>query len=224
MRNRTGNGISSKLLPIALLAAAATVFAQPPLPGLRVEPISGGTVFYVKNTASQPLAAFILELDGYPGGGYVFVHDESSGGPIAPGSEERIQSASMTPGAAPDYMKIEAAIYADGSSAGKPEKVAQLVDHRRVMLETDRGLIGRIEKAKAGGAQKAAAVADLKQWAESIPQPVRRERFRAAGVNQTDTRALIEKTAAQLDAGSFDEVLAGLHAAERALAASKPPL
>jgi len=73
------------------MLAAATAVAQPPLPGLRVEPISGGTVFYVKNTASQPLAAFILELDGYPGGGYVSVHDESSGGPIAPGSGPFLQ-------------------------------------------------------------------------------------------------------------------------------------
>ena len=39
------------------------------------------------------------------------------------------------------------------------------------MLETTRGLIGRIEKAKSAGADKAALMADLKQWAGTIPEP-----------------------------------------------------
>src|SRR5258708_11159927 len=96
--------------------------AQTPLPGLRVEPVSGGTDFYVKNTAAQPLTAFILELDGYPGSSYVLVQDESFAAAVAPGAEQRIQTSNMTPGAVPDYMKLQAAIYADGTSAGKSEK------------------------------------------------------------------------------------------------------
>jgi hypothetical protein len=215
------NSMSLKGLAITLVAALAPAAAQPPLPGLRVEPISGGTVFYVKNTASQPLAAFILELDGYPGSGYVLVQDESSSEPIPPGGEKRIESTNMTPGAVPDYMKLQAAIYADGTSAGKPEKVAQLGEHRRAMLETARGLIGRLDKAKSAGTEKAALIADLRQWAGSIPEPSRRDRFRAVGVNQSDSRNLMERTATQLEARSLDDVLAGLRATERALAASR---
>ena len=214
--------MSLKRMAIALVAALAPAAAQPPLPGLRVEPISGGTVFYVKNNATQPLAAFILELDGYPGSGYVLVEDESSAEPVPPGTEKRIQSTNMTPGAVPDYMKLQAAIYADGSSAGKPEKIAQLIEHRRVMLEATRGLIGRIEKAKSSGTDKSALLADLKQWAGSMPEPARRDRFRAAGVNQSDTRNLVERTAARLETHSLEDVLAGLRTSERALATSKP--
>ena len=83
--------MSLKRLAITLVAALAPAAAQPPLPGLRVEPVSGGTVFYVKNTASQPLTAFILELAGYPGSGYVLVQDESSSEPIPPGEREEHQ-------------------------------------------------------------------------------------------------------------------------------------
>lgn len=212
--------MSIKRLAIALAVALAPAAAQPPLSGLRVEPVSGGTIFYVKNTASQPLTAFILELDGYPGSGYVLVQDESSAEPIPPGGERRINSTNMTPGAVPDYMKLQAAIYADGTSAGKPEKVAQLAEHRRAMLETTRGLIGRVEKAKPGG-DKVALIADLKQWAGSIPEPTRRDRLRSAAINQIDSRNLIERTATRLEAGSLDDALAGLRASERALAASK---
>jgi hypothetical protein len=214
--------MSLKRLAIAVAAALASAAAQTLLPGLRVEPVSGGTVFYVKNTAPQPLTAFILELDGYPGSGYVLVQDESSAEPIPAGSEKRINSTNMTPGAVPEYMKMQAALYADGTSAGKPEKVAQLVEHRRAMLETTRGLIGRIEKAQSAGTQKAVLIGDLKQWAGSIAEPTRRDRFRAAGVNQNDSRNLIERAAARLEAGSAEEALAGLRASERALAASKP--
>lgn len=216
--------MSLKRLAIALVAALAPAAAQPPLPGLRVEPVSGGTVFYVKNTASQPLTAFILELAGYPGSGYVLVQDESSAEPIPPGEEKSINSTNMTPGAVPQYMKLQAALYADGTSAGTPEKIAQLVEHRRAMLETKRGLIGRIEKAKSAGADKAALITDLKQWAGTIPEPSRRDRVRPPGINQIDSRNLIERTAAQLEAGSLDEALAGLRGSERALTANKPPL
>src|SRR5258708_36711 len=191
-----------------VLALAA---AQTPLPALRVEPVSGGTNFYVKNTAAQPLTAFILELDGYPGSSYVLVQDESSTAPIAPGDERRIQTSNMTPGAVPEYRKLQAAIYADGTSAGKPEKVAQLVEHRRVMLETTRGLIARIEKA--------ASAAELRQWSASIPEPERRERTRPAGINVVDSKNLIERIAKQLQSqsGSPGDVLALLRASERGL-------
>src|SRR3979490_2976416 len=105
--------MSVKKLTAALVILVGLSAAQAPLPGLRVEPVSGGTNFYVKNTAAQPLLAFILELDGYPGSSYVLVQDESSAAPIAPGDERRIQTSNVTPGAVPDYMKLQAAIYAD---------------------------------------------------------------------------------------------------------------
>jgi hypothetical protein len=211
--------MSVKKLAATLVMVLPLAASQTPLPGLRVEPVSGGTNFYVKNTAAQPLTAFILALDGYPGSNYVLVQDESSAAPIAPGDEQQIHTSNMTPGAVPDYMKLQAAIYADGTSSGQPEKVAQLLEHRRVMLETTRGLIERLEKATGG--DKAALVAALRQWSSTIPEPERRERTRPAGINQIDSKNLIERTAKQLESGSLDDVRAILRAAARALAVSK---
>jgi hypothetical protein len=211
--------MSVKKIIAALVMGSALAAAQTLLPGLRVEPVSGGTNFYVKNTAAQPLTAFILELDGYPGSHYMLVQDESSGAPIAPGEEQRIHTSNMTPGAVPDYMKLQAAIYADGTSAGQPEKVAQLFEHRRAMLETTRGLMARLEKAT--GTDKAALVAELRQWSASLPEPERRERIRPAGINQMDSKNLIERVAKQLESTSLADVLAGLRASARALAVSK---
>jgi hypothetical protein len=214
--------MSVKKLTTALVMVLTLAAAQTLLPGLRVEPVSGGTNFYVKNTAAQPLIAFILELDGYPGSNYVLVQDESSAAPIAPGDEQRIHTSNMTPGAVPDYMKLQAAIFADGTSAGQPEKVAQLLEHRRAMLDTTRGLIERIEKAtKATGNDSAALVAELRQWSNSIPEPARRERTRPAGINQIDSKNLIERIAKQLESSSLADVLAGLRASGSALAAGK---
>jgi hypothetical protein len=214
--------MSLKKLTVALVMVLAPAAAQTLLPGLRVEPVSGGTNFYVKNTAAQPLTAFILALDGYPGSNYVLVQDESSAAPIAPGEEQRIHTSNMTPGAVPDYMKLQAALYADGTSSGQPEKIAQLLEHRRVMLETTRGLIERLEKGSGGGpGGTAALVAALRQWSGSIPEPERRERTRPAGINQIDSKNLIERIAQQLESSAPGDVLAGLHASARALAVSK---
>ena len=41
----------------ALLVVLAPAAAQSPLPKLRIEPSTGGSVFYIKNTASQPVTA-----------------------------------------------------------------------------------------------------------------------------------------------------------------------
>jgi hypothetical protein len=213
--------MSVKKLAGAILILLPLAAAQTPLPGLRVEPVSGGTNFYVKNTAAQPLTAFILALDGYPGSSYVLVQDESSAAPIGPGGEQLIHTSNMTPGAVPDYMKLQAAIYADGTSSGQPEKVAQLLEHRRVMLETTRGLIQRIEKVSKAAGDKAALIAELRQWSSSIPEPERRERTRPTGINQIDSKNLIERVAKQLESSSPADVLAGLRASERALAVGK---
>jgi hypothetical protein len=192
---------SAFLLP--LLATAAQ------LPELRTEPIGGGSVFFVKNTSPVPLTGYLIELVEYPGSSYSLWQDEISGAPIPPGDEKRIQVTNMTAGAVPDYMKLTAAIFADGSSAGAPEKVSQFIQRRRFVLETTRELIRRLEK----GATKA----ERMQWADSL-QPVGKVRPNAQPViNQAAARSLIVATAETMD-------VATLRASEKALASSKPPL
>jgi len=214
--------MSLKHISAACLMALAASAAQP-LPELRVEPTAGGSVFYVKNGSPEPLTAYLIELVDYPGSYYALWQDEVSA-PIALGAEKRIQIANMTVGAVPDYVKMQAALYADGSSSGIPEKVTQLVERRRFTLQTTRELIGRLEKAQAAGTAKASVIADLKQWAESMQPQGRPNRNSQATINQAAARSLISDTAAGLDAHSIAETLAGLRASERALAASKPAL
>jgi hypothetical protein len=201
------------LAPVLLLPLFATA-AQ--LPELRTEPIGGGTVFFVKNTSSQPLTGYLIELVDYPGSSYSLWQDEITTEPVAPGAEKRIQVTNMTAGAVPDYMKIQAAIYADGSTAGVPEKVTQFIERRKAVLATTRELIGRLEKG--------ATTSDLKQWADSL-QPVGKVKPNSQPViNQAAARSLVSETAAKLASHSVDETLASLRASEKALAASRPPL
>jgi len=138
--------------------------------------------------------------------------------------KKRIQISNMTVGAVPDYVKMQAAIFADGSSSGMPEKVTQLVERRRFTLATTRELIGRLEKAQSAGTAKALVIADLRQWAGSIEPQGRPNRNSQTTINQAAGRSLIADAAAGLDAHSIKEELARLGASEKALAASKPPL
>lgn len=202
--------MSLKTLASVLLLPLFAIAAQ--LPELRTEPIGGGSVFFVKNTSSQPLTAYLIELVNYPGSSYSLWQDEISSEPLAPGAEKRIQVANMTAGAVPDYMKIQAAIYADGSTAGVPEKVAQFIARRKAVLETTRELIRRIEK----GATKAG----LNQWADSLAPVGKVKQNSQPVINQAAARSLIGEIAARLDA----QTLRTLRASEKALAASKPAL
>src|SRR3954466_820834 len=102
----------------SVMLALPAIFAQAPLPDLRVEAAPGGSVFYVRNTSSQPLTAFLIELVNYPGSTFSFWQDDVTATPIPPGGEKRIPVSSMTVGAVPDYVKLQAALYADGSSSG----------------------------------------------------------------------------------------------------------
>ena len=205
--------MSLKTLDLVLLPLVASA-AQ--LPELRTEPIGGGTVFFVKNTSAQPLTGYLIELVDYPGSSYSLWMDEVTGDPVAPGAEKRIQVTNMTAGAVPDYMHLTSAIYADGSTAGAPEKVTQFIERRKAVLATTRELIGRIGK----GATKA----ELKQWADSL-QPVGKVRPNAQPViNQAASRALVNEAAAKLESGSAEGTLAWLRASEKALSASKPAL
>ena len=194
------------------------------LPELRIEATVGASIFHIKNVAPLPLSAYLVELVGYPGSSFTLVQDEITSEPIPGGGEKSLKVTDMTVGAAPEYVKVQAALYADGSSGGAPEKVAQLVEHRRLILQTTRELIGRLEKAGSAGTPKATLLADLKQWSGAMQPPTRRERSSPAGINQAAARRLIEDTAALLDAKSPDEVLTSLRASERSLASSKPAL
>jgi hypothetical protein len=196
-------------LAFALLMPLLATAAQ--LPDLRTEPTGGGSIFIVKNTSAVPLTAYLIELVGYPGSSYSLWTDDVAN-PIPPGAEKRIQVANMTVGAVPDYVKLQAAVFADGSTAGIPEKATQIVERRRSVLETTRELIRRIEK----GATKA----DLTQWAESL-QPVGKVKANSQpAINQAAARSLVNETASKLDGGT----VAKLRAEEKALAASKPSL
>ncbi len=206
---------------VCLMALAAS--AAQPLPELRVEPTAGGSILYIKNGSTEPLTAYLIELVDYPGSYYALWQDEVSA-PLAPGAEQRMQISNMTVGAVPDYVKMQAAIYADGSSSGIPEKVTQLVERRRFTLETTRELIRRLEKAQSAGTEKAAVIAELKQLAGTMQSQGRPDRNSQATINQAAGRSLIAETEAGIDAHSVEETLTGLRASERALAASKPAL
>lgn len=210
---------------IPLLFACPALFAEAPLPALRVEPARQSSILFVKDAPAQPpLTAFLVELVHYPGSYYQLWEDDLITEPIAPGAEKKIPISNMTVGAVPDYVHLTAAIYADGTTAGLSEKVTQLVERRRAMLATTKELIGKLEKAKSAGASAAAAAADLKQQAEALPGLTRSTQNSQPAINQSASKTLTAETAAHLGAQSIDETLSWLRAAESRLAASKPAL
>ena len=209
---------------LGLLLACCAGAAQPPLPELRTEPTAGGSIFHVRNLATVPLTAYLIELVDYPGSYYALWQDDIAATPIPPGGERAIRVANMTVGAVPDYVKLRAALFADGSSAGIPEKVAQLVERRRFTLQTTRELIHRLESAQSAGQDKQAVVADVRQWADSLDPPRKGSHTSQAAVNQAAARSLIADTAAQIESQNVDAAVATLRGNERALAASHPPL
>jgi hypothetical protein len=206
----------------AALLLAIPVFAQMPLPQLRIEPTAGGSVFYIKNNSPEALSAYLIELVDYPGSSYAFWQDETVAEPIPPHGEKRIQVANMTVGAVPDYVKMQAALYASGSTAGVPEKIAQLINRRRVMIETIRQLIGRLEKARAESTPKSDVVAALKQWADTLQPQGKANRTTPAAVNQATARTLIANTAAALDAHSLPDALTVLRTWDGLLSPNTP--
>jgi hypothetical protein len=212
------------LFPIpaaTVLLAVAAIAAEAPLPVLRIEPTTGGSVFFVKNTSAQPLTAYLIELVDYPGSSYSLWVEEITAQPLAPGAEKRIPVTNMTVGAVPDYVKLQAALFADGTSSGVAEKITQLTERRRYLLATTRELITRLEKP---GIASSALIADLKQWSESLQPAGKPKRESQTSINQSAARGLIAGTIAALEKSSIDDTLAHLRASERALAASKPAL
>jgi hypothetical protein len=213
-----------RIVIAAVLAGFVAKAAGPPLPELRVEPTGGGSIFYVRNVASEPLTAFLVELVNYPGSSYSLWQDALGSEAIAPGVEKRIPVTNMTVGAVPDYVKMQAALYADGSSSGSPEKAVQLVERRRRTLETTRELIRRLEKSQAAGTAKATLIADLKNWADTMQPESKENRNSPAAIFQAARRTAVLAAVTRLDAHSIDETLEELRVSESALAASKPTL
>jgi len=210
---------------LSLLMAISATFAaaQAPLPELRVEPALQSSILFVKDAASQPpLTAFLVELIHYPGSYYQLWEDDLLAEPIAPGAEKRIPISNMTVGAVPNYVKLTAAIYADGTSAGEPQKIAQLIERRKALLATTRQLIGFLVNAKASSAS--AAAAGLKQQAEALPGLTRSTQNSQPAINQSAAKTLTAETAAQLGSHSIDETIAWLRGAESRLASSKPAI
>src|SRR6185369_7707063 len=110
------------------------------LPELRVEAAGEGSLIYLRNLERVPLVAWTVELVGYPGSS--FTHTESNPQlAVAPATERSFRVGSKMVGAVPDYMKVTAALYADGGSAGDPTKVNRLIDTQRADLILHNGKI-----------------------------------------------------------------------------------
>ena len=194
-----------------LLAAASAFAADAPVPALRIEPTTGGSIFFVKNTAGQPLTAYLIELVDYPGSSYTLWQDELiAGDPLAPNAERRIPVANMTVGAVPDYVKLRAALYADGTTAGDPTRIAQFIERRKALLATTRELIRRLDSPAP----------DLKPMLETLNTAPKPKRDSQESINQPAIRSLIS-TIEKLPAS---EALSRLRTLERALSTSKPAL
>ena len=193
------------LVLLALFTAAA-------LPDLRIEASDGGSALVVRNTHdSRALTAFLVELVDYPGSSFAFSQDDlaQGGEPLAAGKQRRIPIQNMTVGAAPDYVKMRAAIYADGSTAGSADKVAELLARRKLLLATVREIIARI--------------GDLKPLLESVP--VSNSKVKRAApevVDRASRRALIAEAMEALEKSPMTDVTRKLRDTEAALVSAKP--
>jgi hypothetical protein len=201
-------------LTAAALMALASFAAEAPLPVLRIEPTTGGSVLFIKNTYTQPLTAFMIEMPDYPGSYYVLFQDLLDAETIAPGVELRKPITNMTVGAVPDYVKMQAAVFADGATAGAVEKVTAIVERRKATLATVRELIARVEKGQTA--------ADLKQWSDGLPQIARNKLRSQEAINQAVIRSTIANASRHLTANGAEKCLAQLREIERVLVAGKP--
>jgi hypothetical protein len=134
-----------------LLMAASAAVAQNAAPDVRVEAVDAGSIIYVKNKAAQPLTAFLVELVGYPGSSFFQYQEEAPDG-IAPGVERRMPVKSMLVGAAPDYVKVTAAAFADKSTIGAADKVERLKAARKATLNGVQEAIRSVEAGRDAAA------------------------------------------------------------------------
>ena len=202
-------------LAVSLLIPVWTSVAQSPLPALQVEATNGGSILIIRNVATQPLTGFLIELLNYPGSYYAFWQDDITSEPIAAGAEQKTQVSNMTIGAVPDYVKMEGALYADGSSSGSPDKVALLVERRRFTLQTLRALIERLQKAQEKSIGKDSLTTDLKQWSDSMQPVGKSKRYSQPDIDNAAARSLIESAVKSLGEHSVSETLSGLRAEEQ---------
>ncbi|MGC4055208.1 MAG: hypothetical protein QM757_40750, partial [Paludibaculum sp.] len=170
---------------------------------------------------TAPLVGYMIELVEYPGSWFAFWQDETTAEPIKPGEERRIPITNMTVGAAPEYVKLQAAVFADGSTAGVPERVPVLVERRKQILATVTELVARLSKAEAAGQSGAAAASDLKKWVESIPGPTRSNRAKQEGIVAAAVQGRIEAAAVALEKSSVPKILESLKAEARKLNGEK---
>lgn len=210
-----------KNLAAALLGTMAVCAAQSNLPELKVEAANAGSVLRVRNSASQPLVSYMVELVNYPGSWFAYWQDESTAQPLKPGEELRITITNMTVGAAPEYVKIQAAVFADGSTAGVPDRVSVLVERRRTVLETVKELVARLQKASAAGQSGAAVVAELKKWDDSVAAPTRSNRAKLEGIVAAAIKARVGEAAAAVEKDGVPAALAALRADEQKLSARR---
>ena len=202
-------------LAACLLIPFWTAVAQSPLPALRVEATNGGSILIIRNVGTQPLTGFLIELLNYPGSYYAFWQDDITSEPIAAGAEQKTQVSNMTIGAVPDYVKVEGALYADGSSSGAPDKVALLIERRRFTLQTLRALIEQLQKAQEKSIGKDSVIADLKQWSDSMQPVGKPKRYSQPDINNAAARSLIESAVKSLGEHSVSDTLSELRAAEQ---------
>lgn len=203
---------------LAILLALPVLPAQSPLPELRTEATAGGSIFHIRNAAGQPLTAYFIELVNYPGSFYQLWQDETNSAPIPPGGEKHIPNTNMTVGAVPEYVKLQAAMFADGSTAGAPDKVEQLLAHRRYLLGTVRKLIASLEaNPSEPGRQVKMMLELLEPPIDRTPSAMRAYRKSQQFINDTADKSLYLDIAAKLKSTPLKDVLATLRAAESAL-------
>ena len=196
---------------IGVLLLSTIAFAEVPLPELKVDAITAGSVLFIRNVSGQPLVAYLIELVDYPGSSYSLWQDELFGGePIPPSVQKRIQITNMTVGAVPDYVKMRAAIYADGSSAGLPEKIALMLGRRKAQLTIARELIKRMEVGE-----------DLTRWTDSLKPEGKPKYDSADWVNRAAQHSFVLHFRQKLASEPQAAVLAQVRVAESQLAGAK---
>jgi hypothetical protein len=214
--------MSIQTLAATFLLALSAAGAEPPLPKLRIEPTAGGSIFYVKNVASQPLTAYVIELVDYPGSFFLLFEDEPTSEPIAPGAEKRIQVPNMTVGAAPDYVKVQAAVFADGATAGNAEKLNQVISRRQFALGQIRDLIRRLELMQESKATPEAGAANLRKAIDFMMSSPNIDKASQVAINQAAGRGLFAQTADYLEKHDLQSTVDQLHKWEKIIVESKP--
>ena len=174
---------------------------QPQMPEIRIEPTETGSVVHIHNPTTQALTAVCLATADHP------LWEDEIREPIPPGGEKSVVFSHPGP------VKVQAALYADGTSWGDAGLVGQLVELRRFELTTARDLIKTLQKAQQMNTPKATVVGDLKVQADALKvQP-----------NEESAEDLILRTIGQLNGTkSYSDVLVDLLKEESNIATSRP--